>query len=72
VCILQKKKKKAVAIDLDEVHVPSKSDSPNNVAAAAGAPKVDKMGNTIVADQVEEAYVPCSFTPLVMSLQAEQ
>jgi len=51
----KKKKKKAVAIDLDEVHVPSKSDSPNNVAAAAGAPKVDKMGNTIVADQVEEA-----------------
>lgn len=61
----QKKKKKAVAIDLDEVDVPSsgsKSDSPNNVAkaaggATAGVPKLDKMGNTIEAEAADEAYV---------------
>lgn len=57
-----------MAIDLDEVDTPSKADSANNVAASAAAgPKVDKMGNTIVADEADEALVALSSVGLCLA-----
>ena len=56
----QKKKKKAVAVDLEDVATPTDepSSTANNLAAAAGGPKVDKMGNTIAEEAPAEACVP--------------
>lgn len=55
----QKKKKKAVAVDLEDVATPTgePSSTANNLAAAAGGPKVDKMGNTIAEEAPAEACV---------------
>lgn len=48
----KKKKKKAVAIDLEDVATPD--EDPNNVAAAATAAGVDKLGNTQEAEPAAE------------------
>jgi len=53
----KKKKKKAVAVDLEDVATPTDepSSTANNLAATAGGPKVDKMGNTIAEEAPAEA-----------------